>query len=189
MPRTRQMFEAAALLSSYLSAAGIPHAFYGGFTSVALGSSRDTEDMCCVVEGGFRPVRQALQDCDVLTASQSSWSGRLFVTYQEPIPAMEIEVLKAGETGPRKLNASNVMLINRVPFLSVSEFLRAKINNWLIHGSESDAHDIIFVLSTFSQNVDLNRIPEFDMDRFCKSYPGEASFAWNSIKNRYEQVL
>lgn len=46
--------------------------------------------MCCVVEGGFRPVRQALQDCDVLTASQSSWSGRLFITYQEPIPAMEV---------------------------------------------------------------------------------------------------
>ncbi|KAG8927700.1 hypothetical protein FRC00_002010 [Tulasnella sp. 408] len=166
MPRIHQMFEAAALLSSYLSAAGIPHAFYGGFTSVALGSPRDTEDMCCVVEGGFRPVRQALQDCDVLTASQSSWSGRLFITYQEPIPAMEIEILKAGETGPRKLNASNVMLINR-----------------------SDAHDIIYVLSTFSQNVDLNRIPEFDMDRFCKTYPGEASFAWNSIKNRYEEVL
>lgn len=55
--------------------------------------------------------------------------------------------------------------------------------------SQTDAHDIIYVLSTFAQNVDLNRIPEFDMDRFCKTYPGEASFAWNSIKNRYEQVL
>lgn len=61
--------------------------------------------------------------------------------------------------------------------------------NSFLPSSQADAHDIIYVLSTFSQNVDLNRIPEFDMDRFCKSYPGEASFAWNSIKNRYEEVL
>lgn len=53
MPRVHQMFEAAALLSSYLSAAGIPHAFYGGFTSVALGSPRDTEVRTQLVT--FRP--------------------------------------------------------------------------------------------------------------------------------------
>lgn len=111
MPRTRQMFEAAAILSSFLSASGIPHAFYGGFTSVALGSPRDTEvmlsprvcpiqpvsqtslftqEMCCVVEGGFKGVRLALTDCDIMTVNQSSWSGRLFVTYQDPIPPIEV---------------------------------------------------------------------------------------------------
>ena len=43
MYRVRQMFDGASVLSNYLSAAGIPHAFYGGFLSVALGSTRDTE--------------------------------------------------------------------------------------------------------------------------------------------------
>ena len=37
------MFDGASVLSNYLSAAGIPHAFYGGFLSLALGSTRDTE--------------------------------------------------------------------------------------------------------------------------------------------------
>jgi len=185
MPRTRQLFEAASILSTFLSAAGIPHAFYGGFMSVALGSPRDTEEMFCVVDGSFRNVRNALADSEIMTASQSSWSGRLFVTYQDPIPAIEIEILKAGETGPKKLQSSNVMLMNGVPFLSISEFLRAKMNDWLLRGSETDAHDIIFVLTQFSQVVDLNRIPEFDMDRFVKLYPGEASYAWTAVKSRY----
>ena len=43
MSRARQMFEAASTLSSLLTTAGIPHAFYGGFTSLALGSPSDTE--------------------------------------------------------------------------------------------------------------------------------------------------
>jgi hypothetical protein len=43
MSRVHQMLDAATTLSSLLTAAGIPHAFYGGFTSVALGSPRETE--------------------------------------------------------------------------------------------------------------------------------------------------
>ncbi|KAG8894730.1 hypothetical protein FRB99_001026 [Tulasnella sp. 403] len=192
MPRTRQMFEAASILSAFLSAASIPHAFYGGFTSVALGSPRDTEEMCCVVEGGFKAIRSAIQGSEIMTANQSSWSGRLFVTYHDPIPPLEIEILKAGETGPKRINPSNVMIINQLPFLSISEFIRAKMNDWVLyvnhpppmtpvdlpflpsasHGSEADAHDIIFVLCTYTQAVDLNRIQENEMDRFIKLYPG-----------------
>jgi len=183
MPRVRQMFEAASILSAFLSEATIAHAFYGGITSVALGSQQDTEEIYCVVEGGFRNVRKALQDCEIMTASTSSWSGRLFVTYHDPIPPIEIEILNAGETGPKRINGSNV--INRLPFLSISEFIRAKMNSWLAHGSESDAADIIYVLSQFAQSVDINRIPESEMDRFVKLYPGEARQAWATIRSRY----
>lgn len=41
--RGRQMFEAASMLSAFLSDSGIPHAFYGGITCLALGSQHDTE--------------------------------------------------------------------------------------------------------------------------------------------------
>jgi hypothetical protein len=219
------MFEAGSILSAFLSEAGIPHAFYGGITSVALGSPRETEEIYCVVEGGFRNVRKVLHGSEIMTASASSWSGRLFVTYHDPIPPIEvsspgsppfakvtpvlflscdppsettthtltwppktltqIEILNAGETGPKRLNRANVMVINQLPFLSISEFIRAKINVWLAHGSEGDAADIIYVLSQFAASVDINRIPEPDMDRFVTLHPGEARQAWASVRSRY----
>jgi hypothetical protein len=60
---------------------------------------------------------------------------------------------------------------------------------------KADAHDIIFVLCRFWQNIDINRIPERDMDRFIKlsaaatlpSAAGimEATQAWKAVKARY----
>lgn len=43
MPRIRRLLEAASELSTLLTAAGVVHAFHGGFLAVLLGSSRDTE--------------------------------------------------------------------------------------------------------------------------------------------------
>ncbi|KAG8846685.1 hypothetical protein FRB96_001921 [Tulasnella sp. 330] len=185
MPRAQQMFEAASILSAFLSEAGIPHAFYGGITCVALGSQQETEEIFCIVEGGFKGVRNALQNCEIMTCSTSSWSGRLYTTYHDPIPPIEIEILKAGETGPKRINGSTVMMLNRLPFLSISEFLRAKMNSWLAHGSEGDAADIIYVLSQYAPAVDINRIPEPEMDRFVKLYPGEVRQAWATVRSRY----
>lgn len=51
--------------------------------------------------------------------------------YHELIPAIEFEVLPAGEGGPRRLDASKVMDMHGVPFLNVTEFLRAKTKTWI----------------------------------------------------------
>jgi hypothetical protein len=103
------------------------------------------------VEGGFKAVRQAVKGSEVMSTAHSTWSARLFATYHETIPSVEvgsyiflvlirpiikqrtrqIEILNCGETGPKRINATNIMMINHIPFLSVSEFLRAKMNAWL----------------------------------------------------------
>lgn len=44
----------------------------------------------------------------------------------------EIEILPAGEAGPRRLDGSTVIMIGGVPFLTVSEFIRAKIKTWAL---------------------------------------------------------
>jgi len=56
---------------------------------------------------------------------------RLYVKYHEPIPAIEFEVLPAGEEGPRRLDASRVMQLHNIPFLNVTEFVRAKMRAWV----------------------------------------------------------
>lgn len=42
----------------------------------------------------------------------------------------EIEILSAGEEGPRRLDSNTVMNIKGIPFLSVSEYIRAKLKSW-----------------------------------------------------------
>lgn len=44
-----------------------------------------------------------------------------------------MEILPAGEEGPRHLNESTVGRIRGIPFLTVSEFLRAKIKAWTLY--------------------------------------------------------
>ena len=46
---------------------------------------------------------------------------------------MQIEILPAGETGPRRLDSTRVMQVQNVPFLTESEFLRAKLNSWMMY--------------------------------------------------------
>jgi hypothetical protein len=33
--------------------------------------------------------------------------------------------------------------------------------------------------------VDLNRVPELEMDRFVSQFPAEASDSWSAVKLRY----
>lgn len=90
-----------------------------------------------------------------------------------------------------------------IPFLSISEFIRAKLKTWLMcvsrllhhclyslsadscsRGSERDAQDIIFFVSRYWNSVDMNRIPEHDMNHFVEVY-GAAASGWAALKRKY----
>ncbi|KAF8734918.1 hypothetical protein RHS02_06550, partial [Rhizoctonia solani] len=188
MSRTTQIFDAAAVLSDLLNQAHITHAFAGNFEVVALGGpGRDTEEILCIVMSGFRNVREAIQagDSEIMTANMASWANRLFVKYHEPIPAVDIEICVAGEEGPRNLNPQTVMALQNLPFLSVTEFMRAKVRVWANRSNPDDAQDVIFILNRYWASIDLNRIPEADMDRLAMVYPA-AEAPWNAIKERYQ---
>jgi hypothetical protein len=43
---------------------------------------------------------------------------------------MKIEILPAGEYGPRRLDSSTIMQLQGIPFLTLSEFVRAKLKTW-----------------------------------------------------------
>ncbi|GJJ10615.1 hypothetical protein Clacol_004842 [Clathrus columnatus] len=109
---------------------------------------------------------------------------RLYIKYHEPIPPIEFEVLPAGEEGPRNLNTSRIMQIHHIPFLNITEFARAKLRAWTSRGSQEDAEHLVYVLTRYWERVDINRIPEDDMDRFVSQWP-TASSAWTAIKQRY----
>lgn len=46
---------------------------------------------------------------------------------------LEIEILPAGEAGPRHLDTTTVMKIQGIPFLTISEFIRAKLKTWMMY--------------------------------------------------------
>lgn len=188
MSRTTQLFDAAAVLSDRLTTAGITHAFTGNFETIALGGPgrADTEEILCIVMSGFRNVREAVQagDTELMTANMASWANRLFVKYTEPIPPVEIEICVAGEAGPRNLNPQTVMAVQNLPFLSVTEFMRAKIRVWSTNNNDADAQDVLFILNRYWGSIDLNRIPEADMDRLVALHP-TAEPPWTAVKQRY----
>ncbi|KAJ7931316.1 hypothetical protein B0H13DRAFT_863037 [Mycena leptocephala] len=149
MSETRRLLEASAALSQLLRANGIPHAFYGSVLTAVLANSSHSDEIFCIVEGGqnlphpFRRVRDALAGNGDFTITHSPWTNRLHVTYRRFIPAIEIEILPAGETGPRHLDSTTVMKMQGLPFLTISEFIRSKLKTWMIRGEDRDAQDII----------------------------------------------
>jgi hypothetical protein len=115
----------------------------------------------------------------------------------------KIEILPAGEEGPRRLDESTVMNIHGIPFLTVSEFIRAKLKCWVMYAvilcfflpslkttipcsrrQEGDAQDIVYALTRYWNRVDINRIPEQDMNLFAARYAGAAA-AWVQVKKKY----
>lgn len=100
----------------------------------------------------------------------------------------------------------NVTYLHGVPWLSITEFVRAKLKAWTVcvpprfflharspgtdstalirRGSERDARDIVFVLNKYWNTLDINRIPENDMERFVEVVP-VAERAWIALKRRY----
>ncbi|KAH7100097.1 hypothetical protein BKA62DRAFT_707599 [Auriculariales sp. MPI-PUGE-AT-0066] len=184
MPRVRRVLEAANDLSTLLTGVGVQHAFHGGFLAVLLGSTRDTEEICVIVEGSFRPVRDALSASEKWTVNSAPWSARLFATYEHAIPAITFEVKTAGEAGPRKLDETTTMTLHDVPWLTVTEFVRAKLKEWTVRAAPEDAHDLAFALGQFHAHIDLNRIPEPDMTRFVSAVP-TCAIAWQAVRARY----
>ncbi|KAG7446983.1 uncharacterized protein BT62DRAFT_931562 [Guyanagaster necrorhizus] len=190
MSETRRLLEAANALSTLLRASGVPHAFHGSVLTACLANQPHSDEIFCIVEGGqtqahpFRRVRDAVVTSEHFTLVQSPWTNRLHVTYRRLIPAIEIEILPAGETGPRRLDGSTVMKIHGVPFLTISEFVRAKLKSWMISRQDRDARDITFVMPRYWNRVDVNRIPETDMDQFVQRN-ADAKPAWTAIKKKY----
>ncbi|THH10629.1 hypothetical protein EW145_g1210 [Phellinidium pouzarii] len=188
MAETSRLLEAASVLSLALTASGIPHAFHGTLLKALLSNVAQCNEILCIVEGGsihpFGRVRQAIEGHESLSVTNSPWTNRLHVTFHQPIPPVTIEILPAGEEGPRHLDDSTIALIRGIPFLTVSEFLRAKIKAWTTRGLDHDAQDIMWVLGRYWQSVDINRIPDQDMERFVLQNP-DAAVAWSAIKARF----
>ncbi|KII91319.1 hypothetical protein PLICRDRAFT_51489 [Plicaturopsis crispa FD-325 SS-3] len=185
---TQRLLEAAAALSAVLRASGVRHAFYGSVFTAVLSNSPTSDEICCIVDGGpvhpFRRVRDALAGNEDIIAVHSPWSNRLHASYRRVIPAIEIEILRAGEEGPRRLDATTVVKLHGVPFLNISEFVRAKIKFWSMRGTEHDAQDIIFALNQFWNTIDINRIPESDMHTFVVRHRAAAP-AWSALRRKY----
>lgn len=95
------------------------------------------------------------------------------------------------------------MRLHGIPFLTASEFIRAKMKAWIMYavrhfithcllisfyppsrGAEHDAQDILYVLNHYWSVVDINRINEQDMNIFVSRYPG-AAVPWLSIQKKY----
>jgi len=188
MSETRRLLQAAAALSQLLHASAIPHAIHGSIFTAVLANSPESDEIFCIVEGGqnhpFRRVREAVSVSEDFTTTHSPWSNRLHVTYRRLIPAIEIEILPAGEGGPRHLDAKTVMRIQEIPFLTMSEFIRAKLKNWMIRAQDRDAQDITYVLTRYWNRIDINRIPEHDMNHFVVRNAAAAS-AWTAVKKKY----
>jgi len=188
MSQTQRLLEAAAALSRLLNEHGIAHAFHGNVLTAVLANGPHSDEIACICEGGphhpFRRVREAMDGSEHFTATHSPWTNRLHVTYRRLIPAIDIEILPAGEEGPRRLDGTTTMVIRGIPFLTVSEFIRAKLRTWTIRGLDRDAQDIIYVLTRYWNRVDVNRIPEHDMNQFVTRFQAAAP-GWTAVKNKY----
>ncbi|KAL1743977.1 hypothetical protein HDZ31DRAFT_83019 [Schizophyllum fasciatum] len=185
---THRLRQTAAAFSQLLRSHDIPHAFHGNFL-VALVSRRELcEEMVCIVENGqrhaFRRVRDALATTEDFRTVHSPWTNRLHVTYTELIPAIEFEIFPAGETGPLRLTRQTVMKIQGVPFLTISEYVRAKLNTWIIRRLDLDAEDLLYVLTRYWNSVDANRISDADMHVFVSENPAVAA-PWAAIRRKY----
>jgi len=185
---TRRLLEAAAALSKLLHDHGVPHAFHGNVLTAVLANHPQSNEISCICEEGphhpFRRVREATESSDDFTVTNSPWTNRLHAIYHRLIPSIEIEILPAGEEGPRRLDESTTVIIRGIPFLTVSEFIRAKLRTWGIRGTEGDAQDIVYVLTRYWNRVDANRIPEHDMNHFVTKFPAAAP-GWTEVKNKY----
>ncbi|KAH7882312.1 hypothetical protein F5I97DRAFT_1816938 [Phlebopus sp. FC_14] len=188
---TYRLLEAASALSQLLRAHSIPHAFHGTILTAVVSNSPRCDEIFCIVEGGpthpFRRVRQAIANSEYFTTTLSPWSNRLHATYRKLIPAIEIEILPAGEHGPRRLDSSTTMNIQGIPFLTLSEFVRDKLKAWSIRGSDHDAHDIVYTLCRYWNRLDINRVPEHDMNHFVTRHRA-AALSWAALKRKYGGV-
>lgn len=119
-----------------------------------------------------------------MSAVFTQWSKRLHVVFSKTSPAIKIEILPSGETGPLSLDGSAVMMLKGIPCLNFSELIRARLKTWMIAGKDSQALDIIYFLQKYWRRIDINRIPEGDMAVFLRCNTVAAP-AWLAINSRY----
>ncbi|KAF9078430.1 hypothetical protein BDP27DRAFT_1206655 [Rhodocollybia butyracea] len=190
---TCRLLDAAGALSQLLVANRVPHAFYGSVFTAVLANSPRCDEIYCIVEGGrnqshpFRRVRDAITGDD-FSVTLSPYTTRMLVTYRRPIPAIEIEILPSGEAGPRHLDTFTIINIQGIPFLNFSEFIRAKlkVSQYRCSGmSARDAQDISLILSRYWNRIDINRIPEQDMNHFVARNNASQPW-WSAIKRKYD---
>ncbi|KAF8636346.1 hypothetical protein AX16_010999 [Volvariella volvacea WC 439] len=190
MFETHRLLQAAAALSQLLTAQGTPHAFHGSVLPAVLANCSHSDEIVCIVEGvqtqthPFRRVRDAVAGNENFTTTMSPWTNRLHVSYRALIPPVDIEILPAGEAGPRHLDTSTVMKLQGVPFLTISEFVRDRLKSWMIRAAERDAHEICYMMTRYWNKVDINRIPEQDMNQFVVRNTAAAP-AWSAVKRKY----
>ena len=68
------------------------YAFPTFFYNVVFSNPESLKEIICVVEGGFRRVRIALDGCEELTPMHSVATDRLFVSYNELIPKIVVSI-------------------------------------------------------------------------------------------------
>lgn len=84
------------------------------------------------------------------------------------------------------MDATTIMAISNVPFLSITEFLRVKLRVWASRRDPCDAHDVMFILTQYWEAIDINRIVEPDMDLFVQqNNVPQVKTAWRAVKGRY----
>lgn len=93
------------------------------------------------------------------------------------------------------------MAVGGVPFLTITEFVRAKVKAWALYvlraircgrgltalgrrGREQDARDIVYAMTRYWTRVDLNRIPEQEMNDFAGRFPAVAP-SWKELRRKY----
>ena len=94
------------------------------------------------------------------------------------------------------------MKIQGVPFLTITEYVRAKLNSWIMcvrhlfistlrtlkrysRRLDLDAHDLLYVLARYWNSVDANRISDTDMNVFVHENP-DAAPPWAAIRRKYD---
>ncbi|KAF8893662.1 hypothetical protein CPB85DRAFT_1330700 [Mucidula mucida] len=180
----RSLLEAAHALSVLLRSRGVPHAFYGSALTAALANHPHSDVRLAQTSAHpFRRVREAVATSDDFAVVHSPWTNRRGFPMTVNSTA-KIEILPAGETGPRRLDTTTIMKIHGVPFLTVTEFIRAKLKVWAISRQDRDARDILYMMLRYWQRVDFNRISEHDMDQFVNRN-ADAAPAWFAIKKKY----
>ena len=150
------------------------------------------KDVDCIVEGGFRLVSQTLSAHPAFEVPKGLASDILTVFFRSSIMArrgtkVKVELLKAGVFGPVKLTSSTTMVVNGIPFLTPSEFVRAKVKAWTARGYNRDKMDVLWILRT-ADWLDPKRInPDGGLDDMAEEHPDVAAL-WEVVRERDEDA-
>jgi hypothetical protein len=96
---------------------------------------------------------------------------------------LQIDILPGGEYGPRTLDTCTVQPQHGIPFLSPTEFVRAKLRSWSMTGSTRDAADAAAVLVRCAEWIDPGRVDTAEVKALAAVH-GEVIPAWTAVRRR-----